>query len=73
LVAGVIDELGEEDSASRNEWSSSPPNVHGARVFASEWLLFKSRGRIDGIERQRDFDELAGRPNGKRMKHEGKG
>ena len=59
LVAGIIDQLRKDDRPRRRQRPPRPPQMQSGRMPMPDRFLPRT-GRIDGIQRQGDFDELAG-------------
>ena len=60
LVAGIVDQLRKDDRPRRRQRPPRPPQMQRGRMSMPDGLLPRT-SRIDRVQRQGDFDELAGR------------
>ncbi|MGC2468029.1 MAG: hypothetical protein WA517_22755 [Candidatus Acidiferrum sp.] len=60
LVTGIVDKLGKDDSTGRCQRPPGPPQMQCRGMPVPDGFLLRCRD-IDGIERQSNLNELAGR------------
>src|SRR5262249_43801304 len=70
LVAGIVDELSENDSPSCCERTLCPPAVKSRWISCWRFPLAFGRLRVDEVERQSDLDQLSWRFDG--ISHRGR-